>query len=130
MAIQPLHLPWPHTNIMPPRKNYVRFFTTMMLAVEKKINQLMGYVRQLAPPAVGEMQERMLMDLTSGLREAIDNLQITWSNMKDEILQPHLDQVCSSVQETIATGEAAMRKKERFVDQGQNNSRSPPRPTS
>ena len=76
------------------------------------------------------MQEQMLMDLTSGLREAIDNLQITWSNKKDEILQPHLDQVCSSVQETIATGEAALRKEERFVDQGQNNSRSPPRPTS
>ena len=76
------------------------------------------------------MQEQMLMDLTSGLREAIDNLQITWSNKKDEILQPHLDQVGSSVQETIATVEAALRKEERFVDQGQNNSRLPPRPTS
>ena len=109
---------------MPPRKNYVCFFTTMTLAVEKKINQLMGYIRQLAPTTVGEMQERMLMDLTSKLREAIDHQQLTWMNKRDKILQPHL----SSVAETIATGEAALRKAERFVVLG-NNGRSQPRTT-
>ena len=65
---------------MPNIKNYTRYFTTMTLAVEKKITQLLGYVQQLSQPTVGEMQERMLMDLTSQLREALDNLQLTWMN--------------------------------------------------
>ena len=85
----------------------------MTLAVEKKINQLMGYIRQLTLTAVSDIQERMLMDLTSKLREAIDNLQITWSNKRDKIMHSYLDQVRGSVQETIATGEAALRRAER-----------------
>ena len=76
----------------------------MTLAVEKKINQLMGYIRQLTPTAVSDIQERMLMDITNKLQEAIDNLQITWSNKRDEVPLPNHDQVCAMVQETIATG--------------------------
>ena len=89
----------------------------------------MGYVRQLSPPAVGEMQERMLMDLTSKLREAIDHLQLTWMNKRDKVLEPHFDEVSSSVAETIATGEAALPKAKKFIVLG-NNGRSPPRRTS
>ena len=55
------------------------------------------------------------MDLTNKLREAIDNLQITWSNKRDEVPLPNHDQVCAMVQETIATEEAALRGAVRFV---------------
>ena len=63
---------------MPQKKNYVNYFTTMALSVEKKITQLLNYVRPLSPTAVGEMQEWMLMDLTRQLQESIDHLQLTW----------------------------------------------------
>ena len=108
---------------MPPRRNYIRFFSVMTLAVEKKVSQLIGYVWQLSPHAVGEMQERMLMDLTSKLREAIDHLQLRWTDKREEILVPHFEGVRGSVAKTNATGEAALRKAEQFVVRG-NNGRS------
>ena len=95
----------------------------MTLAVEKKVSQLIGYVWQLSPHAVGEMQERMLMDLTSKLREAIDHLQLRWTDKREEILVPHFEGVRGSVAKTNATGEAALRKAEQFVVRG-NNGRS------
>ena len=61
---------------MPQTKNYVNYFTTMSLGVEKKITQLLNYIRPLSPTAVGEMQERMLMDLTNQLQKSIDHIQL------------------------------------------------------
>ena len=49
----------------------------MALGVEKKITQLLNYIRPLSPTAVGEMQERMLMDLTNQLQNSIDHIQLT-----------------------------------------------------
>ena len=51
----------------------------------------MNYVRPLSPTAVGEMQERMLMDLTRQLQESIDQLQLTWLEKQDKVLLPSLD---------------------------------------
>ena len=114
---------------MPQKKNYVRYFTAMTLGVKKKITQLLNYVRPLSPTAVGEMQERMLMDLTHQLQESIDHLQLTWLEKRDEVLQPNLDTVSNSMASTVATGEAALRKAERFFVLG-NKGRSPIHPSS
>ena len=92
---------------MPQKKNYVWYFTTMTLGVEKKITQLLNYVRPLSPSAVSEMQERMLMDLTRQLRESIDHLQLTWLEKRDEVLPPNLDTVSNSVASTVTTVEVA-----------------------
>ena len=51
---------------MPQKKNYVNYFTTMTLGVEKKITQLLNYVQPLSPIAVSEMQERMWLRLPGG----------------------------------------------------------------
>ena len=63
---------------MPPAKNYLGYFTTMTLGVEGRISQLLNYIRPLSSTAVGEMQERMIMDITRQLRESIDHCQLTW----------------------------------------------------
>ena len=100
---------------MPQMKNYVNYFTKMALGVEKKITQLLNYVRPLSPTAVGEIQEQMLMDLTRQLQESIDHLQLTWLEKRDQIQPPNFDRVSTFVRSTIATGEAALRKAKRFV---------------
>ena len=86
---------------MPQKKNYIRYFTAMTLGVKKNITQLLGYLRQLTLSAIGEMQEWMLMDLTGQQRESIDHLQLMW--------------LSESVARTFSTGEAALRKAERFI---------------
>ena len=63
---------------MPQKKIYEQYFTTMTLGVEKKITQLLNYVGPLSPTAIGELQERMLMDLTRQLQKSIDHLQLRW----------------------------------------------------
>ena len=90
----------------------------MNLAVEKKVQQLLNYIQKLTQPAIGEMQARMLVDLSGTLRRAIDNLQCTWAIKRDELHRQDLDMVSQSVSETISTGEAALRKAEKFVIQG------------
>ena len=116
---------------MPQKKNYVRYFTTMTLGIEKKINQLLNYVRPLSPTAVGEMQERMLMDLTRQLRESIDHLQLMWFEKRDEVHLLSLERVSQAKALTIARGEATLRKAERFIILGSKHKspvRSPPDP--
>ena len=73
----------------------------MTLGVKKNITQLLGYLRQLTPSAIGEMQEWMLMDLTGQQRESIDHLQLMW--------------LSESVARTFSTGEAALHKAKRFI---------------
>ena len=99
----------------------------MALGVEKKITQLLNYVRPLSPTAVGEMQERMLMDLTRQLQESIDHLQLTWLEKRDKIQPLSLDRVSTFVRSTVPTGEAALRNTERFVVLG-SKPKSPVRP--
>ena len=98
----------------------------MNLAVEKKVQQLLNYIQKLTQPTIGEMQARMLVDLSGTLRRAIDNLQCTWAIKRDELHRQDLDMVSQSVSETINTGEAALRKAETFVIQG-DPGRQPPR---
>ena len=69
---------------MPQKKNYVNYFTMMALGIEKKITQLLNYVRPLSPTPVGKMQERMLMDLTHQLQASIDPMQLTWLEKQDK----------------------------------------------
>ena len=57
----------------------------MTLGVKKNITQLLGYLRQLTPSAIGEMQEWMLMDLTGQQRESIDHLQFMCSFEKSKL---------------------------------------------
>ena len=99
----------------------------MALGVEKKITQLLNYVRPLSPTAVGEMQERMLMDLTHQLQASIDPMQLTWLEKQDKPQPPNFDRVSTFVRNTIATKEAALQKAERFVVLG-NRPRLPARP--
>ena len=99
----------------------------MALSVEKKITQLLNYVRALSPTAVSEMQERMLMDLTRQLQESIDHLQLTWLEKRDKIQPPNFDRVSTFMRSTVATGEAALRKAKRFVVLG-SKPKSPVRP--
>ena len=112
---------------MPQKKNYVNYFSTMALGVEKKITQLLNYIRPLSPTAVGEMQERMLMDLTNQLQNSIDHIQLTWLEKRDEVPQPHFKRVNTFLRDVLATGEAALRKAEQFVVLG-TRPRSPARP--
>ena len=98
----------------------------MNLAVEKKVQQLLNYIQKLTQPTIGEMQARMLVDISGTLRGAIDNLQCTWAIKRDELHRQDLDMVSQSVSETISTGEAALRKAERFVIHG-DPGRQPPR---
>ena len=101
----------------------------MALGVEKKITQLLNYIRPLSPTTVGEMQERMLMDLTHQLQASIDHMQLTWLEKWDELQPPNFERVSTFVWNTIATGEAASRKAERFVVLS-NRPRSPIHQTS
>ena len=71
----------------------------MNLAVEKKVQQLLNYIQKLTQPAIGEMQARMLVDLSGTLRRAIDNLQCTWAIKRDELHRQDLDMVSQSVSE-------------------------------
>ena len=100
---------------MPPKRNYILFFTTTTLAVEKKINQLGTYLKQLDPTAVSNIQERMLMVLTNKLQEVIDNLQSTWWNKRDKVTLANHNRVCTMVQETITNGEDALQGTEMFA---------------
>ena len=114
---------------MPQKKNYVNYFSTMALGVEKKITQLLNYIRLLSPTAVGEMQKRMLMDLTNQLQNSIDHIHLTWLEKRDEVPQPHFERVNTFLKEVLATGEAALRKAERFVVLS-TRPRSPARPST
>ena len=87
----------------------------MALGVEKKITQLLNYIRPLSPTVVGEMQERMLMDLTNQLQKSIDHIQLTWLEKRDKVPQSHFKRVNTFLRDILATGEAALRKAERFV---------------
>ena len=98
----------------------------MALGVEKKITQLLNYIRPLSPTAVGEMQERMLMDLTNQLQNSIDHIQLTWLEKRDELQPPNFERVKTVLRNAIATGEAAFRKAEQFVVLS-NRPRSPAR---
>ena len=75
------------------------------------------------------MQERMLMDLTRQLQESIYHLQLTWLEKRDEIPPPNFDRVSTFVRSTVATGEAALPKGERFVVLG-SKPKSPVCPTT
>ena len=48
----------------------------MALGVEKKITQLLNYIRPLSPTTVGEMQEWMLMDLTNQLQASFGTIHL------------------------------------------------------
>ena len=114
---------------MPPKiKNYLSYFTTMTFGVERRISQLINYIRPLDATTVGEMQERMLMDFTRNLREAIDNCQLAWLNKRDEIHPISTEKVRRLVDSTVNTGEAALRKAKRFIAQccGFASNRKPP----
>ena len=92
---------------MPQKKKYVNCFTTMALGVEKKITQLLNYVRPLSPTTAGEMQERMLMDLTHQLQASIDPMQLTWLEKQDKPQPPNFDRVSTFVRNTIATKDSS-----------------------
>ena len=71
---------------MPPKnKNHLSYFTTMTFGVERRIAQLLNYIRPLDAMLIGEMQERMIMDFTRNLRESIDNCQLAWLDKRDEV---------------------------------------------
>ena len=103
---------------MPPKnKNHLSYFTTMTFGVERRISQLINYVRSLDATTVGEMQERMLMDFTRNLREAIDNCQLAWLDKRDEVHLISTDKIRKLMDSTVNTGEAALRKAQRFIAQ-------------
>ena len=83
----------------------------------------------LSPTTVGEMQERMLMDLTNQLQASIDHIQLTWLEKRDELQPPNFERVNTFLRNAIATGEAALRKAERFVVLS-NRPRTPARPST
>ena len=103
---------------MPPAKNYLGYFSTMTLGVERRISQLLNYIRPLSPTAVGEMQERMIMDITRQLRESIDHCQLSWLEKRDEVHPLSTEKIRKLVDSTVNMGEAALRKAERFAAQG------------
>ena len=114
---------------MPPKiKNHLSYFTTMTFGFERSISQLINYVRSLDATTVGEMQERMLMDFTRNLREAIDNCQLAWLDKRDEVHTISTEKVRRLVDSTVNTGEAALRKAKRFIAQccGFASNRKPP----
>ena len=113
---------------MPQTKNYLSYFTTMTLGVERRISQLLNYIRPLSPTAVGEMQERMLMNITRQLRESIDHCQLTWLKKRNEVHPLSTEKVRKLVDSTVNTGEAALRKAQRFIAQccGIASNRKPP----
>ena len=103
---------------MPPKnKNLLNYFTTMTFGVERRISQLLNYIRSLDAATVGEMQERMLMDFTRNLREAIDNCQLAWLDKRDEVHLISTDKIRKLMDSTVNTGEAALRKAQRFIAQ-------------
>ena len=89
----------------------------MTFGVERRISQLIIYVRSLDATTVGEMQERMLMDFTRNLREAIDNCQLAWLDKRDEVHLISTDKIRKLMDSTVNTGEAALRKAQRFIAQ-------------
>ena len=114
---------------MPPKiKNHLTYFTTMTFGVERRISQLINYIRSLDAKTVGEMQERMLMDFTRNLREAIDNCQLAWLDKRDEVHPISTDKIRKLVDSTVNTGEAALRKAQTFIAEccGIASNRKPP----
>ena len=103
---------------MPPKnKNHLSYFTTMTFGVERRISQLLNYIRSLDVATVGEMQERMLMDFNRNLIEAMDNCQLAWLDRRDEIHPISTEKIRKLVDSTVHMGEAALRKAERFIAQ-------------
>ena len=69
-----------------------------------------------------------IKDFTRNLREAIDNCQLAWLDKRDEVHLISTEKVRRLVDSTVNTGEAALRKAERFVAQccGIASNRKPP----
>ena len=113
---------------MPPKKeNHLTHFTTITFGVERRISQLLNYIRSLVAATVGEMQERILMDFNRNLREAMDNCQLTWLDRRDEIHPISREKIRKLVDSTVHMGEAALRKAERFVAERDASNRKPPK---
>ena len=55
------------------------------------------------------------MDLTHQLQASIDHMQLMWLEKRDKLQPPNFDRVSRFVRNTIVTGEAALRKAERFL---------------
>ena len=113
---------------MPPKnKNLLNYFNTMTFGVERRISQLLNYIRSLDAATVGEMQERMLLDFNRNLREAMDDCKLAWLDKRDEIHPISKEKIRKNVDSTVLMGEAALRKAERFTTQcGVTPNRTPP----